>query len=56
MDSSPPPGIRRPYLRHATKGYYIDLTPSTDRPGLFPEDIDERSLAVPQHPLVREAR
>ena len=30
---------RRPYLG-PVKGYYTDWTPLTDRPGLFPEDID----------------
>jgi homospermidine synthase len=31
--------IHRPYLG-PVKGYYTDWTPLTDRPGLFPEDID----------------
>ena len=31
--------IQRPYLG-AVKGFYTDWTPLTDRPGLFPEDID----------------
>ena len=31
--------IQRPYLG-PVKGYYTDWTPLTDRPGLFPEDID----------------
>ena len=38
--------IQMPYLG-PVKGYYTDWTPLTDRPGLFPEDIDtQRSLAV----------
>ena len=38
--------IQRPYLG-PVKGFYTDWTPLTDRPGLFPEDIDtSRSLAV----------
>src|SRR5205823_14356812 len=32
--------IQMPYLGPA-KGFYTDWTPLTDRPGLFPEDIDE---------------
>ena len=40
--------IQRPYLG-PVKGFYTDWTPLTDRPGLFPEDIDtSRSLAVPE--------
>ena len=40
--------IQRPYLG-PVKGFYTDWTPLTDRPGLFPEDIDtSRSLAVSQ--------
>ena len=31
--------IQMPYLG-PVKGYYTDWTPLTDRPGLFPEDID----------------
>ena len=31
--------IQRPYLG-PVKGFYTDWTPLTDRPGLFPEDID----------------
>ena len=31
--------IQQPYLG-PVKGYYTDWTPLTDRPGLFPEDID----------------
>jgi homospermidine synthase len=31
--------IQRPYLG-TVAGYYTDWTPLTDRPGLFPEDID----------------
>jgi homospermidine synthase len=31
--------IQLPYLG-PVKGYYTDWTPLTDRPGLFPEDID----------------
>ncbi|WP_185983411.1 homospermidine synthase [Aureimonas mangrovi] len=32
--------VQMPYLG-PVKGYYTDWTPLTDRPGLFPEDIDE---------------
>ncbi len=32
--------VQKPYLG-PVKGYYTDWTPLTDRPGLFPEDIDE---------------
>ncbi|MER0237733.1 homospermidine synthase [Fulvimarina sp. MAC8] len=32
--------VQTPYLG-PVKGYYTDWTPLTDRPGLFPEDIDE---------------
>jgi homospermidine synthase len=32
--------VQRPYLG-PVKGYYTDWTPLTDRPGLFPEDLDE---------------
>ena len=40
--------IQLPYLG-PVKGFYTDWTPLTDRPGLFPEDIDtSRSLAVPE--------
>jgi homospermidine synthase len=31
--------VQMPYLG-PVKGYYTDWTPLTDRPGLFPEDID----------------
>ena len=31
--------VQRPYLG-PVNGYYTDWTPLTDRPGLFPEDID----------------
>jgi homospermidine synthase len=31
--------IQRPYLG-PVKGFYTDWTPLSDRPGLFPEDID----------------
>jgi homospermidine synthase len=31
--------VQRPYLG-PVKGYYTDWTPLTDRPGLFPEDLD----------------
>jgi homospermidine synthase len=31
--------IQMPYLG-PVKGFYTDWTPLTDRPGLFPEDID----------------
>ena len=33
--------IQTPYLG-PVKGYYTDWTPLTDRPGLFPEDIERR--------------
>jgi homospermidine synthase len=32
--------VQRPYLG-PVKGYYTDWTPLSDRPGMFPEDIDE---------------
>jgi homospermidine synthase len=32
--------IQRPYLG-PVRGFYTDWTPLTDRPGLFPEDIDD---------------
>ena len=31
--------VQRPYLGPVI-GFYTDWTPLTDRPGLFPEDID----------------
>ena len=41
--------IQSPYLGPLV-GHYTDWTPLTDRPGFFPEDIDDkRSLAVSQH-------
>lgn len=33
--------VQLPYLG-PVRGYYTDWTPLTDRPGLFPEDIDKR--------------
>ena len=48
--------IQRPYLG-PVKGYYTDWTPLTDRPGLFPEDIDtSRSLAVQERAGAVNAR
>ena len=35
--------IQLPYLG-PVKGYYTDWTPLTDRPGLFPEDIDTSAI------------
>ena len=32
--------VQRPYLG-PVEGYYTDWTPLTDRPGFYPEDIDE---------------
>ena len=32
--------VQQPYLG-PVRGYYTDWTPLTDRPGLFPEDLDE---------------
>lgn len=44
--------IQRPYLG-PVKGYYTDWTPLTDRPGLFPEDIDESDPWQFRNVLVR---
>ena len=35
--------IQMPYLG-PVKGFYTDWTPLTDRPGLFPEDIDTSAI------------
>ncbi len=44
--------IQTPYLG-PVKGYYTDWTPLTDRPGLFPEDIDESDPWQFRNVLVR---
>ena len=44
--------IQTPYLG-PVKGYYTDWTPLTDRPGLFPEDIDTRDPWQFRNVLVR---
>jgi homospermidine synthase len=44
--------IQRPYLG-PVKGYYTDWTPLTDRPGLFPEDLDEKDPWQFRNILVR---
>ena len=44
--------IQRPYLG-PVKGFYTDWTPLSDRPGLFPEDIDERDPWQFRNVLVR---
>ena len=44
--------VQRPYLG-PVKGYYTDWTPLTDRPGLFPEDIDESDPWQFKNVLVR---
>ena len=44
--------IQLPYLG-PVKGYYTDWTPLTDRPGLFPEDIDESDPWQFRNVLVR---
>ena len=44
--------IQRPYLG-PVKGYYTDWTPLTDRPGLFPEDLDEKDAWQFRNILVR---
>jgi homospermidine synthase len=42
--------VQMPYLG-PVEGHYTDWTPLDGRPGLFPEDIDEkRPVAVPQYP------
>jgi len=44
--------VQLPYLG-PVKGYYTDWTPLTDRPGLFPEDIDESDPWQFRNVLVR---
>jgi len=44
--------VQLPYLG-PVKGYYTDWTPLTDRPGLFPEDIDESDPCQFKNVLVR---
>ena len=44
--------IQRPYLG-PVKGFYTDWTPLTDRPGLFPEDIDSSDPWQFRNVLVR---
>ncbi len=44
--------VQRPYLG-PVKGYYTDWTPLEDRPGLFPEDIDESDPWQFRNVLVR---
>jgi len=44
--------VQRPYLG-PVKGYYTDWTPLADRPGLFPEDIDESDPWQFRNVLVR---
>jgi homospermidine synthase len=44
--------VQRPYLG-PVKGVYTDWTPLTDRPGLFPEDIDESDPWQFRNVLVR---
>ena len=44
--------IQTPYLG-PVKGYYTDWTPLTDRPGFFPEDIDESDPWQFRNVLVR---
>ena len=44
--------IQRPYLG-PVKGYYTDWTPLSDRPGLFPEDIDTQDPWQFRNVLVR---
>jgi homospermidine synthase len=44
--------VQLPYLG-PVKGYYTDWTPLTDRPGLFPEDIDESDPWQFKNVLVR---
>ena len=44
--------VQAPYLG-PVKGYYTDWTPLTDRPGLFPEDIDRRDPWQFRNILVR---
>ncbi len=40
--------VQMPYLG-PVEGHYTDWTPLDGRPGLFPEDIDTRPLAVQEH-------
>jgi len=44
--------VQRPYLG-PVKGYWTDWTPLTDRPGLFPEDIDDSDPWQFKNVLVR---
>ena len=44
--------IQMPYLG-PVKGFYTDWTPLTDRPGLFPEDIDSSDPWQFRNVLVR---
>jgi homospermidine synthase len=44
--------VQTPYLG-PVNGYYTDWTPLTDRPGLFPEDIDESDPWQFRNVLVR---
>ncbi|MBB4003943.1 homospermidine synthase [Aurantimonas endophytica] len=44
--------VQRPYLG-PVKGYYTDWTPLKDRPGLFPEDIDDKDPWQFRNILVR---
>jgi homospermidine synthase len=44
--------VQLPYLG-PVKGYYTDWTPLTDRPGLFPEEIDENDPWQFKNVLVR---
>ncbi|MEX6508588.1 homospermidine synthase [Jiella sp. M17.18] len=44
--------VQTPYLG-PVKGYYTDWTPLRDRPGLFPEDIDEKDPWQFKNILVR---
>lgn len=44
--------VQSPYLG-PVKGYYTDWTPLTDRPGLFPEDLDEKDAWQFRNILVR---
>ena len=44
--------VQLPYLG-PVKGYYTDWTPLTNRPGLFPEDLDESDPWQFRNVLVR---
>ncbi|UIJ70893.1 homospermidine synthase [Aurantimonas sp. HBX-1] len=44
--------VQQPYLG-PVKGYYTDWTPLKDRPGLFPEDLDEKDPWQFRNILVR---